>query len=302
MKSRYKRARPQPEECGVWLDASQLKNKSHQAVIPCTSSRFNPLSRRQSTDSVLVEFTQTKPPPFFSKQTSMYSFYSPAGNRSKQHSIAEIDPFAHKTSPECEKSAQKAPNVMKPSPIGAFTCLEETYSDCEPAENLERPYFYKICRNTEKPVSSGHYENDERSCVLEKPGGLSNASMLGSQEKILSPPTNYWATSFGWKYQNNLFDSSVSKCPLEDYNKEARSPSQCDSPLFTQDTQGNRVICHRSTRDRRMNAYSATPLQDRTNVTYTTSPMKGTPQTLCDEESFHKMFSQDSEGNLVIKH
>ncbi|XP_056413465.1 aurora kinase A and ninein-interacting protein isoform X2 [Hyla sarda] len=259
-----KRARtlPQPEECGVWLDASQLKKKCHQTVIPCTSSRFNPLSRRQSISSVLIEFTQTKSPQLCTKQTSMYSFFSPAE---------------------------------------ASMCWKPTYSDSEHAENKKSVFLHEKHRKTEKPVSSGQNENDAWSCVLDKNENPVSSSILRSQDKSLNPPSNYRATAYDSKYRNNLSDASVSECPQEDYNKEhCFPPSQFESQLFTQDTQGNRVICHRFTSERRMNA---APLQDKTNAYWDTrSPMKGTLQTLHDEDTLHKMFTQDSEGNMVIKH
>ncbi|XP_018412385.1 PREDICTED: aurora kinase A and ninein-interacting protein-like [Nanorana parkeri] len=45
------------------------------------------------------------------------------------------------------------------------------------------------------------------------------------------------------------------------------------------------------------------PLQDRTNVLWdTASPMKRNPRYLSDEDSLPYMFTQDSEGNMVIKH
>lgn len=182
-------------------------------------------------------------------------------------------------------------------------CLKQTYS--ESAENQNDVYLYNIHSKTEKPVSSG--QNDEENRSLKKlenrddhAGGFSNASIFRSQEKSLNRPTNNWATGSGSKYQNNVCDSSVSECLLEDYNKDVCfPPSQPESHLFTQDTQGNRVICHRFTSERRNNA----PLQDKTNVAWDTrSPRKGTLQTVCEEASLHKMFTQDSEGNLVIKH
>ncbi|XP_056413464.1 aurora kinase A and ninein-interacting protein isoform X1 [Hyla sarda] len=299
-----KRARtlPQPEECGVWLDASQLKKKCHQTVIPCTSSRFNPLSRRQSISSVLIEFTQTKSPQLCTKQTSMYSFFSPAGNREKQPCVAAINTLSEETSPECEGiKAQETPNVMTPSRIEASMCWKPTYSDSEHAENKKSVFLHEKHRKTEKPVSSGQNENDAWSCVLDKNENPVSSSILRSQDKSLNPPSNYRATAYDSKYRNNLSDASVSECPQEDYNKEhCFPPSQFESQLFTQDTQGNRVICHRFTSERRMNA---APLQDKTNAYWDTrSPMKGTLQTLHDEDTLHKMFTQDSEGNMVIKH
>ncbi|XP_069827606.1 aurora kinase A- and ninein-interacting protein [Dendropsophus ebraccatus] len=299
MKSR-KRARtlPQTEECGVWLDASQLKKKSHQAVIPCTSSRFHPLSRRASMDSVLVEFTQTVLPQLCTKQTSMYAFFSPAGNRNKQSCATDINTLA----PEREKTkVQEAMNLMKPSVVGAAMCLMKTYSDCKPVENQESAALYEIHRKTEKPGSSRNNENYELSRVLDKAENMdcSFSSVFRSQDSSVDPTVSPRAAGCHPKHKNHV--SSVYTYPQEDYSKEDRLTSGLmESQLFTQDTQGNRVICHRFTGERQMNA---APLQDRTNVSWDTkSLIKGTLQSLHDEDSLHRMFTQDSEGNVVIKH
>ncbi|XP_040277821.1 aurora kinase A and ninein-interacting protein [Bufo bufo] len=289
MKSR-KRALQPPEECGVWLDASQLKKKCHQMVIPCTSSRFNPLSRTKSMDSVQVDFTQTKSPQLFTKQTSMYSFFSAAGSRNKRSPITDINTLIQET-PKCETgNAYESLNVMEQSPVETSMCSK-------PAEIQESVSLCNLHRNTREPVSSGQNENNDRSWVLEQSGNhsgsFSNVSVVRTQDK--SP--NH---GFSSEFQNKLSDSSIVKCPQKDYHEEDSCLlSQFDSPLFTQDTQGNRVICHQSTSDRHL----TTPLQDKTNVTWhTRSQIKGTLQTLCDEDSLHIMFTQDSEGNMVIKH
>ncbi|XP_073522770.1 aurora kinase A- and ninein-interacting protein [Phyllobates terribilis] len=302
MKSKKRvRALPQPEECGVWLDASQLKKRPQQTVISCTSSRFNPLPRRPSMDSVLVDCTQVKSPPLCTKQTSMYFFFSPTENRDKQSCVTNIHTLVQEIPMACEeRNALEAPNEMKSSAIGTSTCLKQTYSDREPAENLENISSYKIQRDTEDK-SSGQNKIDDSSCVLDKPGRdavyFSKASR--AQEKTLKPPMNYWATSLRSKYQDNLSDPLLSTCPQEDQFL----PSQIESQLFTQDTQGNKVICHRFPREQPRSTFSSVPLMDKTNVTWhTRSPMKGTLQTLCDEEALHNMFTQDSEGNMVIKH
>ncbi|KAM4012437.1 aurora kinase A- and ninein-interacting protein [Anomaloglossus baeobatrachus] len=296
MKSKKRvRALPQPEECGVWLDASQLKKKSLQTVFPCTSSRFNQLPRKQCTESMLDECAEIKSPQLCTKQTSMYSFFSPADHRNEQPCIT--DTMTQEIPLECEeRNAQEAPNEMKPWPTGASTCLKQTYSDQEPAESLENSSSCKIQRNTENNESSGQ-KIDTWSSVLHKPGHHASRS----QETSLKPSTNYWATSVRPKYQNNASEPLLSTSP-QGYKKEEQFlPRQCESQLFTQDTQGNRVICHRFPSDRPRSTFSSTPLQDKTNVTWDArSPRKG-PLPACDEEPLN-MFTQDSEGNMVIKH
>ncbi|KAM3936079.1 aurora kinase A- and ninein-interacting protein [Leptodactylus fuscus] len=292
---------PQPEECGVWLDASQLKKKAHQAVIPCTTSRFNPLLRRQPTDSVLVEFTQTKSPQLCTKQTSMYSFFSPAGNKSKEFCITDINTLTREASPKREKrTAQETPSVMKLSPIGSSPVMKQIYSDRETANNQEDIKLYNMNRNTEKFVNSRQNENFEKSCDLGKPGNhvgyMFNDSICSAQQNSLNSPMTCRTTGFDSKYQYNLYDS---ECAQDNYNKPNNfPPHQCESQLFTQDTQGNKVIRHRFTSDR-----CTKVLHDRTNVNWHTgSPVKENLQTVSDEDSLCKMFTQDSEGNMVIKH
>ncbi|XP_073398617.1 aurora kinase A- and ninein-interacting protein isoform X2 [Dendrobates tinctorius] len=273
-----------------------------ETVISCTSSRFNPLPRRQSADSLPVDCTQIKSSQLCTKQTSMYSFFSPTDNRDKQSRITNIHTLTQEIPLVCEKRHElEATNEMKPTAIGPSTCLKQTYR--EHAENLEDVSSCKIQRDTENK-SSGQIKTDW-SCVLDKlghrPGYFPSASK--AQHKSPKPPTNYWATSLRSKYQTNLSDSLSSTCHQEDYKEESLFlSSRSESQLFTQDTQGNKVICHRFPSERPMNTFSSIPLLDKTNISWDTrSPMKGTLHTVCDEEALN-MFTQDSEGNMVIKH
>lgn len=63
--------------------------------------------------------------------------------------------------------------------------------------------------------------------------------------------------------------------------------------LFTQDSEGFRVMAHRSTQER-------SPLKDQRNVNPRMSRMSSCKSLLEEEEEM--LFTQDSQGNLVIKH
>ncbi|TNM92764.1 hypothetical protein fugu_018166 [Takifugu bimaculatus] len=62
--------------------------------------------------------------------------------------------------------------------------------------------------------------------------------------------------------------------------------------LFTQDSEGFRVMAHRSTQER-------SPLKDQSNINPGMSRMSSCKSLLEEEEM---LFTQDSQGNLVIKH
>ncbi|XP_063810848.1 aurora kinase A- and ninein-interacting protein isoform X2 [Pseudophryne corroboree] len=248
------------EQCGVWLDTAELKRRSQQTLIPCTSSnRLNPLSRRHRIDSAVFDFTQTKITPLCTKQTSMYSFFTP---------------------PE--------PSV----------CLNQMYSMDEHAVHKEDVNLY---RDKQHPAHSEQNENEEVSGVSDKPGNqmtcFNNHSPLRTEDHSVKS-SDCWTSGA----KSPLY---LSDLPKDEYDQESNgsSPYWLGSQLFTQDTQGNRVISHRFTSEQQRNCYPAGPLQDRTNFAWdVASPLRGTPQTLRDEVSLHNMFTQDSEGNMVIKH
>lgn len=64
--------------------------------------------------------------------------------------------------------------------------------------------------------------------------------------------------------------------------------------LFTQDSEGFRVIAHRRLQER-------SPLKDQTNLS-TGTVRTSTYKFLVEDEEDEMLFTQDSQGNLVIKH
>ncbi|XP_075051660.1 aurora kinase A- and ninein-interacting protein [Mixophyes fleayi] len=308
MKGRSKRARsPQhPEECGVWLDTAQLKRRSQQAVIPCTSSvRLNPLSRRCPIDSAVFEFTQTKTTQLCTKQTSMYSFFTPAAKRNKLTSSIHDSIQRHSFKNSCNKRRKTENMTMNSSPLGTSACLKQEYSVDEPAVYPEDVNSFKTYKDIEQPAHLEQSEKEEISCVLVKPGYqmscFSHHALFKTKENSVKS-NNCWVSGNCNKNPVCLPDST---CPKEKYDTVDNRPSLCllDSQLFTQDTQGNRVICHKFANSQQRNFYPALPLLDRTNVTLdVASPLKGSDQFFCDEVSLRKMFTQDSEGNMVLKH
>ncbi|XP_062384909.1 uncharacterized protein LOC134072305 isoform X2 [Sardina pilchardus] len=95
--------------------------------------------------------------------------------------------------------------------------------------------------------------------------------------------------------------SETTKCssPRRSVLKVAQKETETDSmaSLFTQDTQGFRVIAHRNHQS------SWSPLKDWTNNSSRGGGWKGSSDEDTDQELEAEMlFTQDSQGNLVIKH
>ncbi|XP_063810847.1 aurora kinase A- and ninein-interacting protein isoform X1 [Pseudophryne corroboree] len=289
------------EQCGVWLDTAELKRRSQQTLIPCTSSnRLNPLSRRHRIDSAVFDFTQTKITPLCTKQTSMYSFFTPPGTRNKQtcNSLVNTSVQNYFNNSCKKKSNTENINKVNSSTSEPSVCLNQMYSMDEHAVHKEDVNLY---RDKQHPAHSEQNENEEVSGVSDKPGNqmtcFNNHSPLRTEDHSVKS-SDCWTSGA----KSPLY---LSDLPKDEYDQESNgsSPYWLGSQLFTQDTQGNRVISHRFTSEQQRNCYPAGPLQDRTNFAWdVASPLRGTPQTLRDEVSLHNMFTQDSEGNMVIKH
>ncbi|KAI3358582.1 hypothetical protein L3Q82_014999 [Scortum barcoo] len=65
--------------------------------------------------------------------------------------------------------------------------------------------------------------------------------------------------------------------------------------LFTQDSEGFRVIAHRGLQAR-------SPLKDQSNISTATARMNAFKSLVEEDEEDEMLFTQDSQGNLVIKH
>ncbi|XP_040193799.1 aurora kinase A and ninein-interacting protein [Rana temporaria] len=290
MKVKKQRSRClQPEECGVWLDTAQLKKRSHQTVIPCTySSRFNPLLRRPPVDSTTFEFTQTKTPQLCTKQTSMYSFFTHKGKE-----VAKPKNQENITGSLCVKVTAEE-NDADALHIGSSSDYVDEHSayrnttSCYPHSGIQ-PSAQECKENYDECSSGTNGPVHPKDC-------LQNHSVR--TENMQCHSADFCTSGIAKQTLVSLLDSSIHSYYPEVHDKDLHTEFQPDSPLFTQDSQGNRVIAHRAEKTR----CPSGPLQDRTNVPWeTASPMKRSRQYLCDD-SLPCMFTQDSEGNKVIKH
>ncbi|XP_072278092.1 aurora kinase A- and ninein-interacting protein isoform X2 [Pyxicephalus adspersus] len=254
------------------------------------TKRFNPLLRRQHIDSATFEFTQTKTPQLCTKQTSMFAFFTPKGKKAAKPANQENTPSSLCVSGKAEE------NDTEPLNIGSSGSCADEASSCE--NTLFNPQT-----NTQESAQKEIYKeyiNVTDSLVHPKDHLQSNSVRT---ETIICYSTNFSTSCTTKQHSVSLFDSSISSHYPEMLYKDLYTESQLDSQLFTQDSQGNRVIAHGSTSDKQKTRYPSGPLQDRTNALWgTVSPMKRSRQYRCDEDSLNCLFTQDSEGNMVIKH
>ncbi|KAM9320168.1 aurora kinase A- and ninein-interacting protein [Gastrophryne carolinensis] len=291
MKSKKKHGRLlQPEECGVWLDTAELKKRPQQTRIPCTySNRFNPLLRRPNSESAVLDFTQTKSPQLCTKQTSINTFFTTKSKTKLQPTNKE-----NLYRSPCKKSKSVEDVNTIPLSIRSSSCLVPSdgvndHTVCQCAHTCD------FNRSTQEHLQLGENASDTYKSVT---NDVCNWESLSGNEESSNSSINFILTS-----KNNL-EVTLDSPALSSYTERHKVrdvESLWDSQLFTQDSQGNRVIAHRSTCTQQ--ELCSAPLHDRTNAAwYATSPLKKGSQYLCNEDSLQNMFTQDTEGNVVIKH
>uniref|UniRef100_A0A667WK86 Uncharacterized protein n=1 Tax=Myripristis murdjan TaxID=586833 RepID=A0A667WK86_9TELE len=87
--------------------------------------------------------------------------------------------------------------------------------------------------------------------------------------------------------------SPLKKCAPKQPCREAEEDSL--AMLFTQDSEGFRVIAHRS-------LHARSPFKDHTNVSTGMMRRAGAYKPVVEDEEEEMLFTQDSQGNMVIKH
>ncbi|XP_073470280.1 aurora kinase A- and ninein-interacting protein [Aquarana catesbeiana] len=269
MKVKKQRSRClQPEECGVWLDTAELKKRSHQVTI------------LHMTRIVIINESFVPPPPY-------YSLFFIGKKVAKPKNQENLTSSLCVTATALENDAKPLNAGFSSDYVDELSTYQNTTS-CYPHRDIWQSA--KLCK-----------ENyDERSSVTDGPVHPKDRLQSPSvkTENMQWRPADFCTSGIAKQTLVSLLDSSISSYCPEVHDKDLHTEFQPDSPLFTQDSQGNRVIAHRAEKTR----YPSGPLQDRTNVPWeTASPMKRSRQYLCDD-SLPYMFTQDSEGNKVIKH
>uniref|UniRef100_A0A3Q2Z983 Aurora kinase A and ninein interacting protein n=1 Tax=Hippocampus comes TaxID=109280 RepID=A0A3Q2Z983_HIPCM len=254
---------PAPEECGVWLDTVELKGKAKQVIddeeqdVRPISKMLNPLAKAAGYSSAVVfNFTQTKTEMPRTKQSFISSYFSP---RSKSDVASEGNLGPETDGEMCEDGDAQEHD-------------EEHNINCEIQEEQPNEMEKNIYRKRQKDEMEQNIEEQQD-------------EMNHSQESSL--PLN-----------RNLinFDVSEEAFRMEGFSppkKRARQHDDEDSlvRLFTQDSDGFRVIAHRGRRS---------PLKNRNNNIVVAAATRKPMTTPFDVKDV--LFTQDSQGNMVIKH
>uniref|UniRef100_A0A3B3DGV8 Uncharacterized protein n=1 Tax=Oryzias melastigma TaxID=30732 RepID=A0A3B3DGV8_ORYME len=148
--------------------------------------------------------------------------------------------------------------------------------------------------STQKPafISSSPEEDDDKENHLKSNNTVSpfESNCKQSETKTIlhqNQPSNDAETD-EWMDSRRTKTSSL---PLDKYLRGRESDENTLANLFTQDSEGFRVISHRRLQTR-------SPLKDRSH------PVMKTYKSLEeeDDEEEEMLFTQDSQGNMVIKH
>ncbi|KAJ0003329.1 hypothetical protein NQD34_008427, partial [Periophthalmus magnuspinnatus] len=123
--------------------------------------------------------------------------------------------------------------------------------------------------------------------VMSKQTKLETLQNYSSLETCTQDPDEPYISPIKWTKPKNS-PKKKTKCHFRDSDDENLSM------LFTQDSQGFRVIAHRGLQTR-------SPLKDQRNITIPVlSPAVKSLEE--DEDEEEMLFTQDSQGNIVIKH
>ncbi|KAM8884086.1 uncharacterized protein aunip [Synchiropus picturatus] len=353
------------DECGVWLDAVELKDKAKQKKRPMRpiSKLLNPFLNGGGYNlAVALNFTQTKIEMPKTKQTSMSNFFEPqrrilkkmsvldnrdetasttagANSKKRRHDVDtelseewKVPEWSHEVKSEAASPVRN--RYRSPGVVSNFKDHSEDLSQPQRKkrkndENLpydEEPLiksskdllddFNTKCENTTCLNGCLNCLQTEDDFVFQTPLRTSTQkpSKLCSQEdtqninSLLSSPskqaskqasvsqlreiTNYLKTASPLKeVPDHLWKETHQDSKRSPIKKPIKHHEDSLSMLFTQDSEGFRVIAHRG------HQTQLSPLKHKTQIAK--SHMVSKSQI---EEEDENPFTQDSQGNIVIKH
>ncbi|XP_054910044.1 aurora kinase A and ninein-interacting protein isoform X2 [Poeciliopsis prolifica] len=356
------------EECGIWLDTVQLKEKAkkkrHARPI---SKLLNPLAKGGGYSlAVALNFTQTKMEMPKTKQSSISAFFSPkhrvlhkmssvqapsldlgqpsmpstttrpvtvssVKKRARENCSENLDlesdadgKSAEYRPPQCKRrllepsllddESQIAPQPWSQDPMFTFSEYSEDVSSSG-SNFINNTPNSEIFGNFKEGTTSTQKPETENSFHLKD--GKENSRLISSKS-----PSKYISLSHAGAWSNHKWaevknasprkqtdhlGSSVVKelhfdslwrnkrsSPLKKQQKCREADENSLAMLFTQDSEGFRVIAHRGLQTR-------SPLKDQSNL----SPglvRNYKPVEEEEDEDEEMLFTQDSQGNMVIKH
>ncbi|TDH04131.1 hypothetical protein EPR50_G00148980 [Perca flavescens] len=318
------------DECGVWLDTVQLKGKAKQKRLARPISKLlNPFAGSRAYNlAVALNFTQTKMEMPKTKQSSISTFFAPQRRVLNKMSTSETMDPVRPSSP----STSSTRALTAPTPVVSGTKrrreIDRDFYNCEPcvdhawkSENVTEPEAaeWQEPAASHTPSQNVYEFEEEQFEEINPPQSkrrLTAASSLTgdsqplpqawSQDPLLTCSQYFEGESYPTNQKNitakNFSDSKQSF--LNSLQSEEAFGIQIDVEGRTstqnhfhssQDSEGFRVIAHRGLQAR-------SPLKDQSNISSGTE-RKSTYKSLIEQEEEDEMlFSQDSQGNMVIKH
>nr|XP_057903060.1 aurora kinase A and ninein-interacting protein isoform X3 [Doryrhamphus excisus] len=272
------------EECGVWLDTVQMKGKAmkqKREKAGSISKMLNPQGKGAGYSlAVVLSFTQTRIQMPKTKQSSITTFFSP--RRPIQGGKMESEKTTL-SSPSTERAARAASR------------MSDSVGCQAPEEQLEELKEFSFGMDVEgksspqKHMSSSQMDEGEEENMLPSyssgrpsshPTRLSRAA---SPLKPIQEPNT----------EENIHGRYSWMEAARSHREDGRDADEEDglAMLFTQDSDGFRVMAHPGLRAR-------SPLNDPSNATR----MKANRAYTSPLEEEELLFTQDSQGNMLIKH
>nr|XP_057903059.1 aurora kinase A and ninein-interacting protein isoform X2 [Doryrhamphus excisus] len=297
------------EECGVWLDTVQMKGKAmkKREKAGSISKMLNPQGKGAGYSlAVVLSFTQTRIQMPKTKQSSITTFFSP-----RRPSAFPQSPLGRVSIPdvflcsrcllttvqggkmESEKTTLSSPSTERAA--RAASRMSDSVGCQAPEEQLEELKEFSFGMDVEgksspqKHMSSSQMDEGEEENMLPSyssgrpsshPTRLSRAA---SPLKPIQEPNT----------EENIHGRYSWMEAARSHREDGRDADEEDglAMLFTQDSDGFRVMAHPGLRAR-------SPLNDPSNATR----MKANRAYTSPLEEEELLFTQDSQGNMLIKH
>ncbi|XP_056335441.1 aurora kinase A and ninein-interacting protein [Danio aesculapii] len=300
--SKVKPAANREEECGVWLDTKELKEKKQQKQLTRPASRFrSPLSGSGLYNVALMSFTQTKLNMPITRQSTISTFFSPKpidcnpetnSGTKRKHGISldpSVDSIIH--SSEDGDSEETSANDTKHQRFLHFINGEDPEEEQPPEKRRLISYYTDLNIPDTQEYSNQDAGNEYTNQIMPE----TETENPQNKHFIHSPSLNIEHL----RDQKSSFKASILTSrsgnehkPHANLNKE---PKPKASPL------------------KRMGKENSSPINTPSSpfkLKVISSPSKrrlkekcsSLPSNPCKQESVSSMFTQDSEGFCVIAH
>ncbi|XP_030320116.1 aurora kinase A and ninein-interacting protein [Calypte anna] len=318
-------AAQQPEACDVWLDTAQLKQSPAQPLIAKPKVPSQVLEWRQASGL----FTQPRASQPRTKQTTISAFFSMQPDEKDKENSKPPPVILNKDCKGKGVSLDASPVKILALPQGEAQKGSVGAEEQVPAQRCAR-------RAPRAPLGAESQERNSASCRMGEDSCSFSFTQDSAGHRVIAHRSarNQEEKPHPWSGVNSLIDfaapedinpAAVSRDlpwppgfssspqgptgaePLREHNWKAASGGQgCGSPcrqLFTQDSEGNRVIahpCHSLPSPGK--AWSSSSQQPPRSHTLGCSRSLGKAGEQEAEVGYEFLFTQDSEGNRVIKH